>query len=206
MTTAELKSYLMELHKKNRRLTVSTKWSKHVAISIMGCDGKGIPERTWFCHVGNGPLVCSPSMPGDGSFKEEYRFTLCNRLLRHIIEGKTSWEDAVASMRVRLHRSPDNYDMNFMIFFRYGDKPQITQGVAQADEERRKKTNELIEHPDLPGTMIQRYCPHQGEDLKNATIVNGVITCPRHFWQFDANTGKCISGGNVDLCVKKFEW
>ena len=34
-----------------------------------------------------------------------------------------------------------------------------------------------------------------GADLKNAVIVNNVITCPRHGWQWDITSGECIKGG-----------
>ncbi len=49
---------------------------------------------------------------------------------------------------------------------------------------------------------IQRSCPHLGEDLKNATIKNGILVCPRHQWSFDlSSNGKCVSGGNRDLPI-----
>ena len=41
-----------------------------------------------------------------------------------------------------------------------------------------------------------------GEDLKNATLKNGILVCPRHQWNFDLNScGKCIAGGNKDLPI-----
>jgi UDP-MurNAc hydroxylase len=57
-----------------------------------------------------------------------------------------------------------------------------------------------------PDVKIQRYCPHMGEDLQNAEIVNNMITCPRHGWVWDITTGKCLNGGNLCLHTEKLEW
>ena len=42
--------------------------------------------------------------------------------------------------------------------------------------------------------LINRYCPHQGADLTNATIINNKVICPNHHWEFDLlNNGDCIN-------------
>ncbi len=57
------------------------------------------------------------------------------------------------------------------------------------------------------GFTYQRYCPHMGEDLKEAKIVklgreeSGYIVCPRHSWTWDLRDGRCVNGGSVPLKV-----
>ena len=51
---------------------------------------------------------------------------------------------------------------------------------------------------------INQFCPHQGADLKNVKIINGILTCPRHNISFDLNqNGKALNGINLTLDAKK---
>lgn len=44
------------------------------------------------------------------------------------------------------------------------------------------------------GYRIQRRCPHLKADLTRfARIENGVLTCTMHGWQFDLETGRCLT-------------
>jgi hypothetical protein len=135
---------------------------------------------------------------------EQYSFDLPERMLRRVCDERLSWEDAFASMRVKMSRSPDIYDTGFMVTLRYGANPAVPEKFMRQRADQ--SVQEMIELPELPGVRISRWCPHQGADLKNATVVNGVITCPRHFWKFCADTGKCISGGDTGIAVEKIEW
>jgi UDP-MurNAc hydroxylase len=63
------------------------------------------------------------------------------------------------------------------------------------------KESECAETIERDGLVMQRFCPHAGEDLHHAIICNGVIECPRHHWKWDAATGKCLEGGSLDLRV-----
>jgi UDP-MurNAc hydroxylase len=166
--------------------------------------------RKWYVVVGaGGPHVFEDlqTLSENGfSFHDDYTFIMHERLLFAIVQGHASWEHALLSMRVEVRREPDVYDMHFMGFLRYGHQPDVTRGLADLVSEQERKTSEMIEFPELPGKSFQRYCPHQGEDLKNATVINGVIICPRHHWEFCGNSGKCISGGNTDLTMQSLEW
>lgn len=39
---------------------------------------------------------------------------------------------------------------------------------------------------------ISNKCPHMGGSLFKGTLINGVITCPRHGSKFDAKTGRAL--------------
>ena len=209
VTTDELLGYFMRLHSRNRRMIMETQWAKKLRIGILGKDGESI-VRSWSCHLGSkGPRIFEELRNGndEASFKSEYSFELCEFLLRLIVDEKESWENVLASLRVRLRRYPNLYDTAFMIFMRYGDHAEIPQGYAKQMREQRTESMEMIELPGLPpGVRIQRYCPHMGGDLAGARVANGVIVCPRHGWKFCSESGKCISGGKEGLRMEKIEW
>ncbi len=47
---------------------------------------------------------------------------------------------------------------------------------------------------DGTSVRIPLVCPHQGLPLTEAPDAAGVITCPWHGYQFDAASGRCLSG------------
>jgi UDP-MurNAc hydroxylase len=47
--------------------------------------------------------------------------------------------------------------------------------------------------------LIQRHCPHAGHDLSLAELDGTLLTCPRHRWQWDLKTGRCVRGGNTPI-------
>ena len=42
-------------------------------------------------------------------------------------------------------------------------------------------------------------CPHQGTDIPDLAFEDGVLTCPKHGWEFDLASGRCTRHGNVPL-------
>lgn len=42
-------------------------------------------------------------------------------------------------------------------------------------------------------------CPHQVTNIPHLALAGGVLTCPKHKWQFDIATGACIKKGNQPL-------
>ena len=42
-------------------------------------------------------------------------------------------------------------------------------------------------------------CPHQLGPLENAALIDGVVRCPWHGYQFDVRTGACISGSHCQF-------
>eukprot|EP00933_Yihiella_yeosuensis_P043937 TRINITY_DN3897_c1_g1_i1.p1 TRINITY_DN3897_c1_g1~~TRINITY_DN3897_c1_g1_i1.p1 ORF type:complete len:636 (+),score=111.85 TRINITY_DN3897_c1_g1_i1:159-2066(+) len=201
VTLEEVKKYIERLRSTNSALFKSTGLVKKFVLKT--------PSVHFYCKIALIRSHCEvgfyQNKPAD--FQEEYEFEVDDKILRLIVEGDqiADWEDAMASLRIKMCRKPDVYDMNFMALMRYGDKPAITKAVVD-NHGTAKGEMEMIERPELPGVKIQRYCPHQGEDLKDAPIANGMIICPRHGWEFCAVSGKCISGGNAGLKIEKLQW
>jgi nitrite reductase (NADH) small subunit len=40
-------------------------------------------------------------------------------------------------------------------------------------------------------------CPHEGGPLGQGNVIDGMVICPWHMWEFDTNTGACL----VDECL-----
>jgi UDP-MurNAc hydroxylase len=135
------------------------------------------------------------------SEEEYYLFDMTNKLLNKILNLECDWEEAYLSCLIKLERNPDIYDPKFHLFMRHSNyKNQMDNMLAQVDK------NEMFVPESHPNLKIQRWCPHMGADLKNGIIVNNVITCPRHGWQWDITSGECVKGGSLCLKRKELEW
>ena len=52
---------------------------------------------------------------------------------------------------------------------------------------------------------INRFCPHNGADLKFADIVGGCVVCPRHGWAFSLEEGGFHAQSGKSIQAKKLE-
>ena len=51
--------------------------------------------------------------------------------------------------------------------------------------------------------LVQRYCPHLGADLARfGEVCDGVLTCSLHGWQYDVETGRCLTSDDAFLRSK----
>jgi UDP-MurNAc hydroxylase len=149
-------------------------------------------DRAWTVVIDAGVLEVEPSAPED---PYDCSFEMPAWVLREAVD-RDDWEDVFLSMRVRLHREPDLYDVRLMGFLRYGGQPVIAKQLL-ADM---APSDESVEVCDL---RVQRYCPHSGEDLSHAIVHGSVIECPRHHWKWNIDTGECIEGGTLPLRVER---
>lgn len=63
---------------------------------------------------------------------------------------------------------------------------------------------ELLIYPTGSETRVyDGRCPHQVTRITGLTMTDGCITCPRHHWVFDVESGACIEKGNRPL--RRFE-
>jgi UDP-MurNAc hydroxylase len=185
ITSDEIAAYFSRLQRRNNHLLQD--FHKDIRLSSGG--------RLWSIRLGGTaePLV----IEGKEQNEPEYTIVLSPRVLRALLDGRTGWEEALLSMRLALHREPDVFDLRFMSLLRYGNEPVQTLQLV-----RDQSVTETIERD---GLRMQRFCPHAGEDLRHAIIRDGIIECPRHHWQWDARTGKCLAGGNLRLRVEVLE-
>jgi UDP-MurNAc hydroxylase len=129
--------------------------------------------------------------------KPNYIFKIDSKYLLQVLNHDLLWEELLLSLRVQLKREPDVYNWPFFALLRFG----YSTALLRIIESTMKMTSEefiKITYRDKV-YEIGRFCPHAGEDLTNGVIDDGAITCPRHFWKFDLNTGVCIAGGSMSL-------
>jgi UDP-MurNAc hydroxylase len=185
VTEEELQAHFKTLQSRNKRFLRD--WRKDIGITSSNWIAGS--ERRWTVRLGlvAGELEESPS--------PEYFMDVPPRVLRALVDGRITWETALISHRVKLARTPDVYDNTLMGLLSFGDRPVQTLTMA-----RQRASGEMTRKG---GCEFQRWCPHAGEDLNFATIENRVITCPRHGWSWNADTGDNIHGGGVPLRVGK---
>ena len=130
-----------------------------------------------------------------------YKFTIESKYLNLILNEKLSWEDFLLSLRFKIWRKPDIYNGSLFALLQYGRDSVLIQRAENFELKSKCPITINVQY-DKKMYKIQRFCPHLGEDLKNATIKNGVLVCPRHQWSFDLKSnGKCVAGGNQDLNI-----
>lgn len=39
---------------------------------------------------------------------------------------------------------------------------------------------------------LSGVCPHEGGPLGQGTVIQGMLVCPWHMWEFDSHSGKCL--------------
>jgi UDP-MurNAc hydroxylase len=182
ISQAQMVAYFETLQRRNQHLLHD--FSKTVRLAADG--------QTWTVKLGQ--LAEDFVIEGEEPYPVDYALEMSNRVLREVLEGGAGWEEALLSLRLGLRRDPDVFDSRLMGLLRYGNEPAQTLQMA-----REAAGGEMIERD---GLRMPRFCPHAGEDMKFATVCNGVIECPRHRWRWDATTGECISGGNLQLRVE----
>lgn len=183
ITTEEVRAYFCDLV--DRNIHIARTLIRRFSIE---CDG-----QVWVIEL-NGerpPRVTQSQQP----LAEGYAFSVPPPILRAIIDHVSGWEEALLSMRIALHREPDVFDSLLLGLLRYGNHPVQTRQMLRQGE-----STETFERD---GFRMQRFCPHAGEDLRYATVTDGVLECPRHHWRWDLTTGSCVSGGALPLKVER---
>ncbi len=157
-------------------------------------------------RLGTGSGAAPSAAPGGGSSsasdRPPYEFVIESPIARLLTDRTEIWEDVFLSMRFRARRDPDFYNWPLFAILQYGHDPAL---IGHVEEILRKGERDTIVVSDGEREFrIQRYCPHAGEDLSNAQIVDGKVICPRHQWAFDLRCGgSCDRSGNVALAVRE---
>jgi len=47
--------------------------------------------------------------------------------------------------------------------------------------------------------VFDAHCPHRDTVLPEAALKGTRLTCPRHGWEFDVQSGRCVQGGDLPL-------
>lgn len=133
-------------------------------------------------------ITTTDSLPSENYYWIEVPSWEMERLLlKHI-----NWEDFSLTFRASIERKPDVYDtlINGFLFC----EPEDLKNFVEVVERLRRGKERIIVKTQSGQYEIDRYCPHQGADLKHGWPEDSSWICPRHRWCFNLeNGGKCES-------------
>jgi UDP-MurNAc hydroxylase len=181
----ELTEYFRRLQRRNTRFLGD--FRKDIALATS--------DDRWQVRLGR--LAEDFVIETEETIDPSYTLEVPTAILRAIVDGRVGWEEALLSMRLRLRRDPDVFDLTFMSLLRYGHEPAQTRQMVR----ERENTETIV----VAGLRVQRWCPHAGEDLHLAIVSDCVIECPRHHWKWDIDSGRCIDGGDLPLRVERID-
>jgi UDP-MurNAc hydroxylase len=155
----------------------------------------------WDAHIGPGRVVVD--LDGGGGHAD-YRLTLDGRWLDGVVTGRTRWEELLLSLRFTARRQPDRYNDYLVGLLKHADRAAL-RAVERFEAARDpEETTEIT--VDGKQLRVSRYCPHAGEDLAaTGVVVNGVLRCLGHNFEFDLSSGKCLNARCDPIVVKSAE-
>jgi len=132
----------------------------------------------------------------------DYRFHIDRALLEYcIVRHEEDWINQIfLSCRFEAERKGayNEYVYNFFKCL----SPERLQ-YAEGYYAEKTSVKQLWE---VDGYRIQRRCPHLKADLTRfATIEDGVLTCTMHGWQFDLETGRCLTSEGHPLYTQALQ-
>lgn len=118
------------------------------------------------------------------------------KILWEFLQGNIDYDALLLSGKARFSRDPDQFHNGLHSLLRFGHDPGSVAALVEWTDARKNSTSDELMSIDVDGRtrQIPRYCPHEGQDLQGAPVKGGCITCPRHKWRFDIETGACVLG------------
>jgi UDP-MurNAc hydroxylase len=130
----------------------------------------------------------------------DHRFTTRRALVEHLLHtGEVDWVNSLfLSCRFTAERHGP-YNEAVFTFFKCLSPERLRQ--AELWYTRRARDTEDIT---LDGWVVQRRCPHLNADLGRFADIDGnVLTCHMHGWQFDLDTGRCLTSGGHEIRARR---
>jgi UDP-MurNAc hydroxylase len=135
-----------------------------------------------------------------------FSFDLPRPLVERIVADRAvDWSNSLfLSLRFRAWRAGD-FNEHLYNFFKSLSAERIARADAEAAAKRAPLTA-ATEEIERGGYVMERYCPHRRADLAIfGEIDGGVLTCALHGWQFDLETGRCLTADDRRLRVRRAE-
>lgn len=130
----------------------------------------------------------------------QYRYRLHSRWLKRIVADGLAWEDFLLGLRFNAFRDPDVYNDHLLGILKFSDERSLR--AVEQYEKRCSDETIVVATEDGNRYEISRYCPHAGAAFDNSPIEGHIITCLSHHYEFDLDTGKCLTG-NCTLRTRK---
>lgn len=132
--------------------------------------------------------------------EHRYRITVEDRLVRMCVEQRLpDWvNELFLSCRFRASRTGP-YNEHVYTWFK-----SLSPEHARYVEDWLTSDRESQEMWRFGDHLVQRYCPHLGADLARfGEVDGGTLTCQLHGWQFDLESGQCLTSDDAVLRSKR---
>jgi UDP-MurNAc hydroxylase len=119
-----------------------------------------------------------------------------------VAERAVDWSNALfLSCRFRAWRAGE-FNEHVYNFFKSLSEERIIR--AEAEARWKLEPSRAAEEIELDGYVLERWCPHRKADLSVfGEVCEGVLTCHLHGWQFDLETGRCLTAADRHLRVRR---
>jgi UDP-MurNAc hydroxylase len=125
-----------------------------------------------------------------------YKITVDRRLITRLVdEHVEDWVNSLfLSCRFGASR-PGPFNEYVMTFFKALGPERIA--YVERSYRQARRADEFFERD---GWRIERWCPHRQADLTRfGEISDGVLTCSLHHWQFELESGRCLTSEDRHL-------
>jgi UDP-MurNAc hydroxylase len=177
-----LKRLREELYQKLESFTLNER--VHVPLYFCLSDEDGQMLRVDFPHKS---IECIPAIEES----EYYSITAPAWQVARVLDRRLTWEDFALTLRARLNREPDDYQV-LIHGFLLMEAEDLGWFCKKRLEIEAQQERCIVEAAGCRYS-VNRYCPHEGADLCHGWVEDGrYLTCPRHRWQFDLmKAGQC---------------
>jgi UDP-MurNAc hydroxylase len=133
-----------------------------------------------------------------------FSFTIPRPLIERVVaERAVDWSNSLfLSCRFRAWRAGEFNEFLYN-FLKSLSVERIDRAEVEAHHKRGVPDDE-VEEIERDGYVFERFCPHRRADLAVfATIEDTTLTCHLHGWQFDLETGRCLTADDRKLRVRR---
>jgi len=138
--------------------------------------------------------------PWDGVEACRYVFRIARPLVERLVrEHEVDWVNSLfLSMRFSATRKGP-YNEYVYTWFKCLDLERLQYAEGYYAEKAKAEGTFVLD-----GWEIQRRCPHMKADLTRfASTADGVMTCALHGWQFELETGRCLTSEGHELSARR---
>jgi UDP-MurNAc hydroxylase len=135
-----------------------------------------------------------------------FSFDLPRPLVEQVVADRAvDWSNSLfLSLRFRAWRDGE-FNEYLYNFFKSLSPERMARAEAEAVAKQTPR-HAAAEEIELDGYVMERYCPHRRADLSIfGAVDDGVLTCALHGWQFDLETGACLTADDRHLRVRRAE-
>ena len=177
-------------------LTLSQYFNERIGMRV-GFDILGAGGGQWFVDFRPDQHAIGEGLDGCGYI---YRFD--SRWLPSLLTGTTPWEDFFLSLRFQARRDPDRYNDHLLGLLKFAEASALEE--VERFETTERSEERITVQSEGHAYSVSRYCPHAGNDLLETgeVLPGGILRCLAHHYEFDLETGQCLTGQCGALAVE----